>query len=45
MRWRGARFEGEFPTLGIAVGNWVQRNCVIPDGVHQGEPFLLTEEM
>jgi hypothetical protein len=45
MRWRGPRFEGEFPTLGIAVGTWIQRNCVIPDGIHQGDPFLLTEEM
>lgn len=45
MKWRGPRFEGEFPTLGIAVGNWIQRNCVIPDGNQQGEPFLLTEEM
>ncbi len=45
MRWRGPRFDGEFPTLGLLVGAWIQRNCVIPDGVQQGEPFLLTEEM
>jgi hypothetical protein len=45
MRWRGPRFDGEFPTLGITVGTWIQQHCVIPDGVHQGEPYRLTEEM
>lgn len=44
-RWRGPRFDGEYPTLGFAVGRWIERHCVIPDGVHQGEPFVLTEEM
>jgi len=45
MPWRGPRFEGEFPTLGLQVGSWIERNCVIPDGDQQGELFLLTEEM
>jgi hypothetical protein len=45
MRWRGPRFEGEFPTLGLDVGAWIEKNCVVPDGVYQGEPFRLTEEM
>lgn len=45
MPWRGPRFDGEYPTLGLTVGSWIQRNCVIPDGMHQGEPFALTEEM
>lgn len=44
-RWRGPRFDGEFPTLGFAVGRWIERNCVIPDGALQGEPFRPTEEM
>jgi len=45
MRWRGPRFDGEFPTLGFAVGKWIENNCVIPDGEQQGERYLLTEEM
>jgi hypothetical protein len=43
--WRGPEVKGEFPTLGYLVGEWIEHNCVIPDGNHQGEPFLLTEEM
>lgn len=34
-----------FPTLGYAIGEWVEAYCVIPDGDHAGEPYLLTEEM
>lgn len=44
-RWRGARERGEFPTLGYEVAEWIEAHCVIPDGDHQGEPFLLTDEM
>lgn len=35
----------EFPTLGYDVGALIQQTCVIPDGEHVGEPFLLTDEM
>jgi hypothetical protein len=35
----------EFPTLGFAVGEWVEANCAIPDGDLAGEPYLLTGEM
>jgi hypothetical protein len=45
MPWRGPEVEGEYPTLGYAVGEWIEGNCVIPDGNHQGEPFKLTDEM
>lgn len=45
MPWRGPEYEGEFPTLGHAVGEWIERHLVIPDGYRKGEPFLLTEEM
>lgn len=45
MPWRGAEAPGEFPTLGYAVGDWIEAHCVIPDGDHAGEPFRLTEEM
>jgi len=36
--------EREVPSLGGAVGCWIQDHCAIPDGEHQGEPFLLTTE-
>lgn len=45
MPWRGPQEEGEFPTLGYDVGEWIEANIVIPDGYRQGEPFLLTDEM
>lgn len=45
MTWRGAEYEGEFPTLGWQVGEWIEAHCVIPDGDHGGSPFLLTDEM
>lgn len=45
MPWRGPQYEGEFPTLGYQVGDWIEDRCVIPDGDHQGEPYLLSEEM
>jgi hypothetical protein len=43
--WRGPEVPGEFPTLGYAVAELIQDKCVIPDGEHAGEPFLLTDEM
>jgi hypothetical protein len=43
--WRGPEVEGEYPTLGYLVGAWIEANCVIPDGNHQSDPFLLTDEM
>lgn len=45
MAWRPPEYEGEFPTLGWQVGEWIEENCVIPDGDHGGSPFLLTDEM
>jgi hypothetical protein len=45
MPWRGAEVPGEFPTLGYAVGEWIEDHCVIPDGDHMGQPYRLTEEM
>lgn len=45
MPWRGPEVKGEYPTLGYLVGRWIEANCVIPDGNHQGEPFKLTDEM
>lgn len=45
MPWRGPREEGEFPTLGYDVGEWIETHCVVPDGYRLGEPYLLTDEM
>ena len=45
MPWRGAEHEGEFPTLGYDVGEWIEAHLVIPDGYRQGEPYRLTDEM
>ncbi|MFI6296719.1 hypothetical protein ACIBEJ_34375 [Nonomuraea sp. NPDC050790] len=45
MPWRGPEVRGEFPTLGYALGEWIEANCVVPDGPLMGEPYLLTEEM
>jgi hypothetical protein len=44
MPWRGPEFPGEFPTLGYAVADWIAGHCVIPDGDHVGQPFVLTDE-
>ncbi|MDU0478380.1 hypothetical protein QVA66_03895 [Staphylococcus chromogenes] len=45
MGWRGADYDGEFPSLGWQVADWIESYCVIPDGDHKGEPYLLTDEM
>ena len=50
MTWRGPDAELDdtgldFPTLGIEAWQWIEENCVIPDGDQLGEPFRLTDEM
>lgn len=45
MPWRGPEVPGEFPTLGYQIGDWIEARCVIPDGDHMEEPYLLTDEM
>lgn len=45
MPWRGPQEEGEFPTLGYDVGEWIEDHVVIPDGYRMGEPYRLTDEM
>jgi len=44
-QWRGPQSEGEFPTLGYQVGEWIEAMCPIPDGELQGRPYRLTTEM
>jgi len=43
--WRGPEEDGEFPTLGFDVGEWIEANCVVPDGYQLGQPYKLTDEM
>lgn len=43
-QWRGPEYNGEFPTLGYQVADLIHSSCVIPDGPHMGEPFILTDE-
>ena len=44
MPWRGPEVEGEFPTLGNVVAQWIVDYCVVPDREMRGRPFILTEE-
>ncbi len=45
MPWRGPEYEGEFPSLGWSIGEWIEEHCVIPDGDLAGQPYMLTDEM
>jgi hypothetical protein len=44
MPWRGPSAEGEVPTLGWAVIDFIHSHVVIPDGEYAGEPYILSEE-
>lgn len=44
MPWRGPNEEGEYPTLGFEVIDWIEAHCVVPDGDRMGEPFTLSTE-
>jgi hypothetical protein len=44
MPWRAPEHPGEFPSLGWLVGEWIEEHCVIPDGDHIGEPYVMTDE-
>ena len=46
MPWCGPeKAEWPYPTLGWLAGQWIEEHCVIPDGDHVGEPYILTDEM
>lgn len=45
MPWRGPEEQGEFPTLGYLVGQWMETHLVIPDGYRFGQPWKNTDEM
>ncbi len=44
MPWRGPEFEGEFPSLGWGLLDFIESQLVIPDGDNAGEPFVPTVE-
>lgn len=44
MPWRGPNVEGEFPTGGFVVLDWIEDNITIPDGPRRGEPVRLYGE-
>lgn len=44
MPWRGPEIEGEYPTLGDSVAEWIEAHLVVPDGELKGEPFVLYDE-
>lgn len=44
MRWRGPSYDGELPTLGFDVLDWIERYLIVPDGPLAGEPLVLTRE-
>src|ERR1044072_9812556 len=43
MPWRGPSIQGEVPTLGWEVVDFIQTYCVIPDGEFAGEAFKLSD--
>ena len=45
MPWRGPEVEGEFPTLGYAVADFIESTCVVPDGDHAGRSYELSDDM
>ncbi|MCM0622500.1 hypothetical protein [Nocardioides bruguierae] len=44
MPWRGPEYEGEVPTLGYDVLDWLTEYLVVPDGPSAGDPLELTPE-
>lgn len=44
MPWRGPEYEGEVPTLGWDILDWLSEYLVVPDGPAAGTPLELTRE-
>lgn len=44
MPWRGPEYEGEVPTLGWDLLDWLSEYLVVPDGPAAGMPLELTAE-
>jgi hypothetical protein len=44
MPWKGPEHDGDFPSLGYLIGDWIARHCVVPDGFAARSPFVLSIE-
>lgn len=44
MPWRGPEYDGEFPSLGWEVLDWLAGHLIVPDGPLAGQPLELTDE-
>lgn len=44
MPWRGPEYEGEVPTLGWDILDWITEYLVVPEGPTAGDPLELTAE-
>ena len=44
MPWRSPRFEGEFPSLGPQIVEWIERLLVHGPGDVEGEPIVIDDE-
>lgn len=44
MPWRGPEFEGDFPSLGWGVLEFIEDTLRVPDGPLVGKPLRLTDE-
>jgi hypothetical protein len=42
--WRGPEYDGEFPSLGWHVLDWIHTFLQVPDGPFAGEPLELSDE-
>jgi hypothetical protein len=36
-------FVVDFPTLGFLAADWIEWHCPIPDGFHQGKPYVMAD--
>jgi hypothetical protein len=44
MPWRGPSYDGEFPSIGWLVVEWLENTFTVADGPLVGEPLRLTDE-
>lgn len=44
MPWRGPSYDGEFPSLGWGVVDWLESHFRVPAGELAGEPLRLTDD-
>lgn len=42
--WRGPQYDGEFPSLGWAVVDWLEKHFLVPAGELAGRPLRLTDD-